>query len=113
MTSSRVGRGVRIAVNYLGTLAVSLYSTLLTHLARLGKLDLHQHLFTDLKKNVNPSTARALLKKIGVTRTELDAAIRTDPLFREYCETKTRRLKDPRGSQRKTAIAILTRPENL
>lgn len=102
------GRGVRLASSYVvGTMTASLYTTLLTHLARLGRLELQAQLFAVFKQNATASSARALLKKIGVTRTELDAAIRADESFAEYCDEKTRRLQARAARGDASAISIL------
>lgn len=73
----------------------SLYSTILIHSARIGRLEFQERYFDDFGKNSDsPAAARTLLKKIGVSRTKLDEAIHTDEQFAQHCENKTVRLKN-------------------
>jgi hypothetical protein len=72
----------------------SLYATILTIMARGGKLSDHETLFADFKRNRTPDAARHLLNRIGVSRTDLKTSVRADKNFRSHCALRTRRLRD-------------------
>ena len=92
-TQHRIGR-VTIAPGIaLTTMPGSMYSAMAQALATAGSLDRHDAFFNAFLRKPNVAAALDLLKKIGMSRDELDLLVRANQQFREHCDDRTRQMK--------------------
>jgi hypothetical protein len=92
-TQHRIGRdNIAPGIN-LTTLPGSMYSAMARALAIAGSLGQHDTLFNAFLRKPSKTAALTLVKKIGLSRDEMEMFVRANQAFREHCDDRTRRIK--------------------